>query len=677
MERLVELADRAGQAERVAELRRRKSEVERGKEHYALLLWRQPAPSGVDDWLALARAAETAGRLLESRALYAWAQRLGSDASDARDALTRLDREILARRVARLGDEEFWRVSAASPRSGQTGRPSRILGRFHFKDDARSASLKFIYHNPETPFHHLPEPFGGGLALLDYDGDGWLDVYCADGGPYTSTPQPRSPGDFIGDRLFRNRGDGTFEDVTERSGIGHLHRAHGHGVAVGDVDGDGRPDLFLTRWRSYALYHNRGDGTFEDSTARWGLEGDRNWPTSAALADLDGDGDLDLYVCHYAAWDFENPRLCHDSKSGAYFNCNPLDVEALSDHLFRNDGGRFVDVTTQAGITDRGGRGLGVVAADLDDDGRVDLFVSNDSSQNYFLRNLGGMRFEEAAHVVGVAGNASGSYQAGMGVASGDLDGDGRIDIAVTNFYGESTTFYRNLGGGSFCDATTEVGLAVATRRLLGFGVAFLDADNDGSLDLVSANGHVNDVRPNYPHPMPAQLLAGEAGRLIDVSSQAGEAWRILHMGRGLAVGDLDNDGRQDVLILSLNEPLAYLHNRSSAGRFLLLQLEGLGANRDAVGAKVEVITRNGRQVAQRVGGGSYQSASDPRLHFGLGAIERIERLEIRWPSGRCERFHDLPLDAGYLIREGSGRAVLLKGFERNRPARATSSASK
>ncbi len=207
----------------------------------------------------------------------------------------------------------------------------------------------------------------------------------------------------------------------------------------------------------------------------------------------------------------------------AYLNCNPLDSEALPDHLFRNDSGRFVDVTTEAGIVDRDGRGLGVVAADLDDDGKVDLFVANDSSANFLFRNIGGMRFEEVGHAAGVAGNASGAYQAGMGVAAGDLDGDGLIDLAVTNFYGESTTFYRNLGGGNFTDATAAVGLAVASRRLLGFGVAFLDADNDGRLDLASANGHVNDLRPNYPYQMPAQLLVGGVdGRLTDVSDRAG-----------------------------------------------------------------------------------------------------------------------------------------------------------
>jgi hypothetical protein len=251
-----------------------------------------------------------------------------------------------------------------------------------------------------------------------------------------------------------------------------------------------------------------------------------------------------------------------------------------------------------------------------------------------------------------------------MGVAAGDLDGDGLIDLAVTNFYGESTTFYRNLGGGDFTDATASVGLAVATRRLLGFGIGLLDADNDGRLDLVSANGHVNDLRPNYPYRMPAQLLlSGPDGVLRDVADRAGGPWQLPRMGRGLAIGDLDNDGREDVVILSHRSPLAYLHNRSEAGRFLVLRLEGRRSNRDAVGARVAVAAGGLRRVAWRVGGTSYQSACDPRLHFGLGTTDRIEAVEVAWPSGRVDRYGGLQADTGYLLREGEDRPRPLVGF--------------
>jgi tetratricopeptide (TPR) repeat protein len=668
LERLAELAHRAGRPARVAELRRRKAEVERTTAAYRDRLWSEEPLRTAADRSELARLAEAAGHPREARALYRWATRVDPGESAARDGLARLDRRAAARPT---GDDPWNEpVLPTASRHGAAGRASG--GRPAFTDDAEAAGLRFVYDNAETPLHQLPEPFGGGLALLDYDGDGWLDVYCVQGGPFAGPSDPDSPPLGGGDRLFRNRRDGTFEDVTDRSGIGRFPRGHGHGVTVGDVDGDGRPDVFVTRWRSYALYRNRGDGSFEDVADAWGLGGRRHWPTSAALADLDGDGDLDLYVCHYAEWDLANPRICRDPKTQAYLNCSPLLAAALPDHLFRNDGARFVDVTAESGIVDRNGRGLGVVAADLDGDGRIDLFVANDSSANFLFRNLGGMRFEEAAHDAGVAGNASGNYQAGMGVAAGDLDGDGLIDLAVTNFYGESTTYYRNLGGGAFVDATAASGLSVASRRLLGFGVAFLDADDDGRLDLASANGHVNDLRPNYPYRMPAQLLLnGPDGRLTDATEAAGPPWQVPRMGRGLVGGDLDNDGRQDVLILSHNQPLAYLHNRTRGGRSLTLRLEGRGSNRDAIGARVAVVAGGRRLVAWRTGGGSYQSAGDPRLHFGLGDAPGAESVEVTWPSGHLDRYTGLRAGGGYLLREGRSEPEPLTGFptgDRDRP---------
>ncbi len=303
-----------------------------------------------------------------------------------------------------------------------------------FEDRATASGLAdFIQDNGASPIHQLPEMASGGVGLLDYDGDGWLDVYCVQGGVF---PPGRTSSES-GDRLYRNRGDGTFADVTRPSGIGGMRGGYGNGVAVGDYDNDGRPDLFVTRWRSYALYHNRGDGTFDDVTEKAGLGGDRDWPTSSAFADLDGDGDLDLYVCHYGTWDPANPLICKDPSGTIVLTCDPRRIASVPDHAFRNERGRFVDVTAASGIVDRDGRGFGVVAADLDDDGRIDLFVANDSTANFLFRNLGGFRFEEVGHEAGVAANAGGGYQAGMGVACGDLDGDGRLDLAVTNFYGE------------------------------------------------------------------------------------------------------------------------------------------------------------------------------------------------------------------------------------------------
>ena len=298
--------------------------------------------------------------------------------------------------------------------------------------------------------------------------------------------------------------------------------------------------MFITRWRAYALYRNLGDGSFQDVTAAAGLGGDRDWPTSAAFADLDGDGDLDLYVCHYLQWDAEHPQLCWDEEKQRRSYCAPQKFRHLPDHLFRNDGGRFVDVTERAGIKDWHGQGLGVVAIDLDDDGRLDLFVANDQSPNYLFHNLGNMKFEEVGESSGLAGNANGGFQAGMGVACGDLDGDGRADLGVTNFYNESMTFYHNLGGGLFADHTAEIGLAVPTRYRLGFGTSFVDVNNDGYLDVAIANGHIDDFRPEIPYAMPAQLLVGsEGGKLTDVSNRAGSPWQVPRVGRGLAVMEI------------------------------------------------------------------------------------------------------------------------------------------
>jgi hypothetical protein len=446
---------------------------------------------------------------------------------------------------------------------------------------------------------------------------------------------------------------------------------YGHGVAVGDYDNDGHPDLFVTRWGSYALYRNKGDGTFEDMSERTGLHGPRDWPTSAAFADLDGDGDLDLYVCHYLDWDSQRSHPCPDpDRPNAYLYCVPRGFEARPDHVFRNDSGRFVDVTSAAKIVDRDGRGLGVVVADLDGDQRPDIFVANDMTANFLFRNMGGFRFEEVGESAGVGSSGEGGYQAGMGIACGDLDGDGRPDLAVTNFYGESTSLFVNLGDGLFADRTAASGLRVPSRYVLGFGAYFLDANNDGRLDLATVNGHVNDYRPTIPYAMPAQLFLGTGGgRLADVSESAGACWQVPHVGRGMAVGDIDNDGWLDLLFVSEGEPLVYFHNQGSTGHFITFKLEGSapGSNRDAVGARLSLTAGGRRQVVERIGGGSFLSASDDRLHLGLGDSAKIEGVEVRWPSGHISRYPEMPVDTAYLLREGQAQATPLPGW-RQRP---------
>jgi enediyne biosynthesis protein E4 len=699
LSRLTELAVRAGQTDQAAQLRRRKNELDRVWDDYRRFLYTE-VPTGHYD--ELGRLAETLGRWFEARGWWTLAGRDSARAVEAREALARLD--SIERALASIGDSgraenptqpggnatHVRSVISEHRTTGKSALAPRLLTVADaladivprhraaspppsvvpiFRDDSQSTGLHFIYENDLTPLWRMPEMMGGGVGLLDYDGDGWLDVYAVQGG--TLANQSKPPPSAQRDRLFRNRGDGTFQDATASAGLAAMPGGYGHGVAVGDYDNDGRPDLFITRWRSYALCRNRGDGTFADVTAAAGLAGHRDWPTSAAFADLDGDGDLDLYVCHYSAWDPEHSPPCVDpSKPGKYVSCGPREFAAMPDHVFRNDDGRFVDVSDQSGVraADRDGRGLGVVAADLDDDQRIDLFVANDRTANFLFRNRGDARFDETAAESGLAANADGAYLAGMGIACGDLDGDGRLDLAVTNFYGESTTFFQNLGAGQFSDHTEAVGLAAPSRFLLGFGATFFDANNDGWLDLATANGHVNDLSPNVPFTMPAQLLLGDArGRLTDVSLRAGAPWQVPRLGRGLAVGDLDNDGRLDLLIVAAGGPLAYFHNQGPSGHYVTVQLEGAvpGSSRDAIGARLILTAAGCRQVAQRLGGGSFLSASDGRLHFGLGEATHIEAIEVRWPSGHVDRYSDLAVDAAYLLRERQAQASPLRGWRR------------
>jgi enediyne biosynthesis protein E4 len=649
LERLAELAALAGAPERVAELRRKKAAVDAAIEHYRELINLEAmAPQAAD----LARTAEAISRSFEARQWWRLAvQRDPSLAGEASAALARLAGTEAAGEPDRRTLAEL--LAPARAPNAPAAPDLRIPEIPKFVDEAGLHGLVFVFDNGVTDFRQLPETMSGGVALLDVDGDGWLDVYAVQGGPFP----PRKVNPPFGDRLFRNRGDGRFEDITAASGLAALQGGYGHGVAVGDYDNDGRPDLFVTRFGSYALYHNLGQGRFEDATARAGFGGDRDWPTSAAWADLDNDGDLDLYVCHYLKWDADHPTLCEypeHSKPG-YVYCGPPAFPALKDHVFRNDGGRFVDVTDAAGIVDRNGRGLGVVAADLDGDGRVDVFVANDTTPNFFFHNRGGFRFTEEGLESGLSSSAEGSYLAGMGVACGDFDADGRLDLAVTNFHNQATTLYHNHGGALFTDRSAPMGLAAVTSQVLGFGIAFLDANNDGWLDLVQANGHVSDFSPSIPYQMCSQLLLSDRGRrFIDASAQAGPPWQVRRLARGLAMGDIDNDGRADVLLVSYNAPLALLRNQSDApNHFITLALEGTASNRDAVGAQVAVTASGRTQIAARFGGGSYLSASDPRLHFGLGPAGTIDKIEVTWPSGKRDSYTALSANAGYRLREG------------------------
>ncbi len=664
LDRLHVLAREAGDESRQAKYRRLKTEMDRLREMYR---WRLiNLPSRLPDVPAadLARIAEQLGRTFEAKGWWEVALAQNTDDSESREAVDRLTRRSLNHFELSTSFKDVKSRLHALISSSDEPAPSVTVPTFSSR--ATQAGLDFIYKNGKSEKRQVPETMGGGVALLDYDGDGFLDVYLVQGGAFP----PKAGNQKNEDRLFRNRGNGVFDDVTTQTHLDRLPGGYGHGVAVGDIDNDGDPDLFVTRWRSYALYRNRGDGTFEDATESAGLAGDRDWPTSAAFADLDGDGDLDLYVCHYLTWDAENPVICRSQGThGSLVSCLPLQFPSRPDHLFRNDGGHFVDITHAAGIVDNDGRGLGVIAVDLTGDSLIDLYVANDQTANRLYVNRGGMKFEEVGASSGLACGADGLFRAGMGVACGDLDRDGRPDLAVSNFFGESTTLFHNLGGGDFADETSSFGLLTPSRFLLGFGIAFLDANNDTYLDLVTTNGHVNEDPRRFPYAMPNLLLLGDReGRLSDAQTRSVPPWNQPVIGRGLATGDLDNDGDLDVVIVPQESPVLLLQNQTSQGHFLTIQLEGTRANREGVGARVVVHLQEKRLTTWRFGGGSYQSASDPRLHFGLGNHASADAVEVIWPSGSIDRFDGLDVDAAYLVREGKAKAQRLSSFQPRAP---------
>jgi len=521
-----------------------------------------------------------------------------------------------------------------------------------FRDVAADVGLTVPHFNAADGQFRLVETMGSGVGLIDYDGDGWLDVFVAQGCPLPPDPKQR----HYTARLYRNQRDGTFADVTEAAGVGF--NGYGEGVAVGDYDGDGLDDIYISAFGAGALYHNEGNGKFADMTKTAGVAGS-GWGSSCAFADLDGDGDLDLYVAHYLANTVDDqgrPTVSCNALPGALGYCPPTAFMPEPDALYRNHGdGTFTDVSREAGITNPAGNGLGIAIADWDDDGRLDIFVANDQTPNSLFRNLGNLRFEDVAKPWGLAYNESGELRAGMGVAVGDYDEDGRIDLLVTNFYEESSTLYRNAAPGRFVIETSRARLMSPSRSKLGFGTGFLDYDNDGRLDLFVANGHINDVRPlGIPYAMSPQLFRGVGrGRFAEVSSKAGPYFQAGWLGRGAAFGDLDNDGDTDIVVSHIGRPPALLLNETTPrGSSLRLTLHGAGRCRDVTGARVTV-EAGGRSLVRVVAAGtSYLSASDRRVLVGLGAIDRVDRLTIQWPSGKTQSWSDLPAGQSLTIAE-------------------------
>jgi hypothetical protein len=503
---------------------------------------------------------------------------------------------------------------------------------------------------------YLPETTGAGCAFLDYDCDGWMDIYVVNSGKcdfYDPNPPLRNA-------LYRNNRDGTFTDVTEKAGV--AGGGYGQGIAVGDYDGDGFPDLYVTQYGRSILYHNNGNGTFTDVTEKAGVAAP-GWSSSALWFDYDNDGRLDLFVCQFVEFSKEKSKECRSGEDAKRGYCIPHLYKPTASWLFHNNGdGTFTDVSKQAGIAGSLGKAWGAVAADLDNDGRMDLFVANDTVRNFLLNNRGG-RFEEVGEQAGVAYSAEGRPRSGMGVDACDFDQDGWLDLFVANIDYERYSLYRNNHDGTFDDVAMENGIAQATRMMSGWGLKFFDYDNDGNQDLFLANGNPDDLieslHPGVTYREPCLLFHNNGGQFENVSSRSGLFFATPLSSRGLAVGDFDNDGALDVLIAVNDDHPVLLRNRvGSQNHWLGLHLVGTKANRDAVGARISWQAGDLKRSTMKVAGGSYLSSHDPRVVLGLGKRTKLDWLEIRWPqpSGAVERFTSLPIDRYITITEGSGK---------------------
>ncbi len=568
----------------------------------------------------------------------------------------------------------------------------------NFVDGTQDAGIAFRHTSGARGDYFLFETMGSGAAFVDVDGDGWLDIYLVDGfdlGPWQGIFRPSNEvandenghwvaeeyqaplrfdgqvdsavfalqqeraGDVVRNRLLHSR-QGIFVDVSAHSGADDA--GYGMGVAVGDYNGDGHADLYVTNYGVNVLYRNGGQGSFVDETAGAGV-GDPHWGSSAAFFDADNDGDLDLYVANYLDASPSNNRLCGSAVSTANSSagrallvprdrrtyCSPRRYNGAPDVLYRNEGdGAFTDISRSSGVFNVYGKGLGVVATDLDLDGDIDLFVANDGMRNFLYRN-DGQRFAENALEAGLAYNGQGQPEAGMGIAAADYDYDDDIDVLVTNFSRESNTLYRNEGDGKFSDQSEIVGLHESTFLPLGFGALFFDADNDADQDVFIANGHVLDrvaqQDADLRYAQTNQLLLLADGVFIDASAQSGPAFSIENVSRGAASGDYDNDGDIDLLVTNGNGPAVLYRNDSVARHWLSVELVGVGNNRDAVGARVRLRCGEQIQTRQRLGGGSYLSASDPRLHFGLGTCTSVDELIITWPDGQRQALGDVSIN--------------------------------
>ena len=540
-----------------------------------------------------------------------------------------------------------------------------------FRDATEASGLAFHHFTGSSGEYFMPEIMGAGGALFDYDGDGDLDVYLVQGTmldvqkPASASPFPPAPGQPPGHRLFRNdlrpgasgRLEPPFTDVTAQSGL--AGEGYGMGVAVGDYDNDGHPDLYLTTFGHNVLYHNNGNGTFTDVTAAAGVD-DPRWSTSASFCDYDKDGRLDLYVANYLAFTVAGNKTCFESMGSRDF-CNPSAYRPLPDRLFHNEGtGRFKDVSEASGITRAFGPGLGVACADFNGDGRADFYVANDGAPNQLWMGRGDGTFEDQGLLSGTAYNADGLPQGSMGLAVADFDGDGDEDILVTNLPREGNALYVNDGAGHFQDLTEVWGLRAPSLRTTGFGTDWLDYDNDGRLDLFVANGAVNLVQALRGAPYPfheLNLLFHNPGHPPLAAVEAGPAFAEPAVSRAAILGDVEEDGGLDLLVTHNNGPAQLLLNEGPRGHWLQVRLRGVEDNSFGQGARVALLRRSVPPLWRRAHtDGSYLSARDVRVHFGLGPSPELERVLVVWPKGRAESWSGLLADRTVELRQGTGR---------------------
>ncbi len=527
-----------------------------------------------------------------------------------------------------------------------------------FEEISASASgISWVHVNGRSPMAHLPETVGAGCAFLDYDNDGWMDIYLVNSGR-CDFYEPAQP---LRNALYHNNRDGTFTDVTQKAGV--PGDAYGMGVAVGDYDGDGFPDLYVTQYPRSILYHNNGDGTFTDVTAKAGVAAP-GWATSAVWFDYDNDGRLDLFVCHFVDYGKAKLKFCGDTLSGERFYCIPSIYDPMPCWLFHNNGdGTFTDVSKESGISQSLAKAWGVVAADLNNDGRMDLYVTNDTVPNFLFANRGKGRFEEIGLLAGVGVNVFGKPRSGMGVDAADYDQDGWIDLFEANVDHEMYSLYHNDGNEAFSDVANPTGLGAATRLMSGWGLKFFDYDNDGDQDLLLCNGHPDDSVDKRVEGVkflePLLLFRNTGKGFENVSQRSGPVFSRALSGRGLALGDFDNDGSVDVLVTQNNAaPVLLRNNVGRQNHWLGVRLVGTKANIDAIGAKITYQSGDLKRHQFKVGGGSYLSSHDPRIVLGVGKRSKIDWLEIQWPqpSGKTERFAELPIDRYITIIEGQGK---------------------